>query len=263
MTRPSVAFASAWRRAGSGIREAARPWRLLIATKTAGAATGAWLLGHDIPGEAGNYAYFAPFGAIVAMTPTLVSSMRSAVRMVVSVTLGLLLEWGLLLGAAGPVAVALAIGIGTLIAGLPFLGEERMHVPLGAVFVFVAGGTDPDGFSVGYGLQLALGAAIGLAVNLLVPPGLGSRGADQAVDLLRESTAVRLSHAARLVASVVRSAGEDDDSCQRAYETLSARDVATTPGPGDPTAEHADIVAVTLRRVLDELAAADTARAFP
>ncbi len=204
-------------RVATAAREVFRPQRLLVVAKTAAAATAAWLIGHFLPGESADYAYYAPFGAILAMTPTLTASMKAALRMVASATIGLLLAWGLLLaGFGGVTAVVLAVGMGMLLAGIPALGDEWSFVPLAAVFLFVAGGSDRDGFSLGFGLQLALGAALGLVVNVLVPPRPGYVRAENALATLRDRVARHLESLA---------------------ETLDHEDVSHSPGLEDVNRE--------------------------
>ncbi|SJN25824.1 Integral membrane protein [Mycetocola reblochoni REB411] len=163
------------------------PRRLLHTAKTAVAATIAWFLGHLVPGELGEYAYYAPLGTLIAMVPTVAVSVRASVQTLVGVVIGVLVAWALLLtGSGGWITVPLAVGIGTLIAGLPRLGPGRDYIPIAALFVVVIGASDADAFSLGYISQMALGAAVGVAINMLVPPPLETKEAGDALALLRE-----------------------------------------------------------------------------
>lgn len=166
----------------SALLPAFTPSRLLHVAKTAAAATLAWYAGHLVPGEANAYAYYAPLGALVASVPTVAGSVRSSIQVVIGVLLGVLASGALVtLGTPVALAVPVAVGVGTLLAGIPVFGAGRDYIPIAALFVFVVGGANPDGFSIGYVVQMAVGAAIGVGLNLLIPPATGRR---QALDSL-------------------------------------------------------------------------------
>ncbi|HXH33724.1 MAG TPA: FUSC family protein [Plantibacter sp.] len=161
------------RRLLAWLAPALRPWRLMLALKTAIAATAAWFLGSLLPGELGDFSYYAPLGALVSLTPTLMDSARSSMQTLIGLALGIGLAWGLIASPLpGWVSVALAIGLGTLLAGLPGLGHGRDYVPIAALFVIIIGGANADDFSFGYLVQMALGVGVGLLVNLLIMPPL-------------------------------------------------------------------------------------------
>src|SRR4051812_23536540 len=87
-----------------------RPWRLMLALKTAIAATAAWFLGGFIPGELGEFSYYAPLGALVSLTPTLMDSVRSSLQTLIGLGLGIGLAWALIVSPApGWVSVALSV----------------------------------------------------------------------------------------------------------------------------------------------------------
>ena len=48
--------------------------RVLLAAKTALAVGIAWLIAPLVPGVADDYPYYAPLGALVSMTPTMMGS---------------------------------------------------------------------------------------------------------------------------------------------------------------------------------------------
>lgn len=161
------------RRLAAWVAPAVRPWRLMLALKTAIAATAAWFLGSLLPGELGEFSYYAPLGALVSLTPTLMDSVRTSVQTLVGLAVGIGLAWALIESPLpGYVTVALAIGLGTLVAGLPGLGQGRDYVPIAALFVIIIGGGNADGFSAGYLVQMALGVVVGLLVNVLIMPPL-------------------------------------------------------------------------------------------
>lgn len=166
------------------------PSRLLHVAKTAAAATLAWYAGHLVPGEANAYAYYAPLGALVASVPTVAGSVRSSIQVVVGVLLGVLASGALVtLGTPVALAVPVAVGVGTLLAGIPVFGAGRDYIPIAALFVFVVGGANPDGFSIGYVVQMAVGAAIGVGLNLLVPPTTGQKQAMASLNAVKTTIA--------------------------------------------------------------------------
>ncbi|PPF74762.1 hypothetical protein [Pseudoclavibacter sp. Z016] len=184
------------------------PSRLLHVAKTAAAATLAWYAGHLVPGEASAYAYYAPLGALVASVPTVAGSVRSSVQVVVGVLLGVLASGALVtLGTPVALAVPVAVGVGTLLAGIPVFGAGRDYIPIAALFVFVVGGANPDGFSIGYVVQMAVGAAIGVGLNLIVPPATGRKQAMEAMSALKTTIADTIQRATELPAG---DAPEDD-----------------------------------------------------
>lgn len=177
------------------------PSRLLHVAKTAAAATLAWYAGHLVPGEASAYAYYAPLGALVASVPTVAGSLRSSIQVVVGVLLGVLASGALVtLGTPVALAVPVAVGVGTLLAGIPVFGAGRDYIPIAALFVFVVGGANPDGFSIGYVVQMAVGAAVGVGLNLLVPPATGRKQAMQATSALKATIADTIQRATELPA---------------------------------------------------------------
>jgi hypothetical protein len=179
---------SRWAAAKSAVRRMLRPSRLILAGKTALAGTIAWYIGHMLPGETADFAYYAPLGALISMAPTLMDSMRSSLQTVAGLALGILVAWGLIVsGAPGWAVVPIALAVGTVLAGLPILGPGRDYVPIAALFVIIIGGANANDFSVGYLLQMGLGMAVGILVNLLVAPPLPTDDAAVALSTLRRS----------------------------------------------------------------------------
>lgn len=160
--------------------------RLLLALKTALAVSLAWIVAQRMPGVIDDYPYYAPLGAISAMYPTVLGSVRAGLQTVAGLALGILLAAGvLLLGEPNLVTVALAVGVGVLLAGVRRLGAGAEYVPVAALFVLIIGGQDAEGYSAGFLVQMAVGVAIGLAVNVLVFPPLDFRTARLQLDRLQ------------------------------------------------------------------------------
>jgi uncharacterized membrane protein YccC len=147
--------------------------RAQMAVKAAIAATLAWLAAELVSGQVEgfeNYLYYAPLGALIVIYPTVATTLRNSVSVGLAIALGgalglaihVLLEPGLL-------ALALAVGVGVALGGLPWLGEQRTYVAVVALFTLLIGGTEPADYAFAY-LGLALmGAAIGVAVGVAIP----------------------------------------------------------------------------------------------
>lgn len=147
--------------------------RTLQVAKISLAVAIAWSLAPLLPGDAQQFRYYAPLGALLSMHPTLMRSVRSALQTVAGLVIGIALAGVmLLLSEPGVWTISLVIGLGTLIGGMRWLGVGGEHVPLTALFVLIVGGPDADGYSIAYFAQICLGILVGLGVNLLVLPPL-------------------------------------------------------------------------------------------
>ena len=147
--------------------------RLQLAAKAALAAGLAFLIAPWMPGSAADYPYYAPLGALVVMYENVAGSMRQGLQTLIGLGLGIGLAFMLVsLGGPSPITVALVMGLGILLAGLPRLGAGRDWIPTAALLVLLVGGHNPDDFSFGYLLQMGTGVVVGIAVNLLVFPPL-------------------------------------------------------------------------------------------
>lgn len=224
-------IAARLRRGGVRLRDRARAAgiralggeRLLLAAKTAGAATAAWALGHQLPGHLDDYAYYAPFGAVIAMTPTLISSARSTLHTVAGTAVGILLAWALfLLHAPGWVAVPVAAAVGVVVAGLFSPGPARDYVPVAALFVLTVGGADAGDYSMGYLIQVALGMLTALVVSLVIPPPPGVHDAATSAERLRGEVAAVL----RAAADATESADDERPEIGAAGRVRAALDTA-------------------------------------
>lgn len=147
--------------------------RLQLAAKAALAAGLSFLIAPWMPGSAAEYPYYAPLGALVVMYENVAGSMRQGVQTLIGLALGIGLAFMLVsLGRPSPLTVAVVMGLGILLAGLPRLGAGRDWIPTAALLVLLVGGHNPDDFSFGYLLQMGTGVAVGIAVNLLIFPPL-------------------------------------------------------------------------------------------
>jgi hypothetical protein len=167
--------------------------RLGLALRTSIAGGLAWAVAKLLPGhEAQQHAYFAPMGAVVVTSTTVLATARELFRSVLALTLGSAV--GLLaLAIVRPdaVSVAVVIAASVLIAGWKLLGTMRAWVPTVAIFTMVLGQGQPLAYATAYTGLTSLGAAIGVAVVTLMPQ-LITAPLDEAVHRLWLSIIERL-----------------------------------------------------------------------
>lgn len=191
--KPSVAR-GLWQAVASGVSAAVSGPRLQLAAKAGLAAGLAFLFAPLMPGAAAQYPYYAPLGALVAMYENVSGSMRQGLQTLVGLGLGIGLAFLLVnFSEPTPVTVAVVIGLGVLLAGFPRLGAGRDWIPTAALLVLLVGGHNPDDFSFGYLLQMGVGVAVGIVVNLVVFPPLHFNAAALSLAELRWALAQQLS----------------------------------------------------------------------
>jgi uncharacterized membrane protein YgaE (UPF0421/DUF939 family) len=167
--------------------------RVLLAAKTAFAASLAWFLAPLIPLANADYSYYAPLGAVVSMYPTLVRSARTGVQALVGLALGAGIAFVTLgLGVPRVVGIAIVVGVGVLLAGVRFLGEGRNWVPITGLFVLLIGGPNADDYSINYLVHMVLGVVVGVLVTVLVAPPLYLQRAEVQLNRLRDKVAEHL-----------------------------------------------------------------------
>lgn len=140
-----------------------------MAVRTAVAAALAWVAVRLIPGTV-DYPYYAPLGAVAGSSLNVVSTMRHTARAALAVVLGAaigLTARGLLPSDVWTVAVV--VGVGVLVAGLPLLGDLGAWVPTAALFVLILGGRDPVEYPAVYAGLILFGGLIGTLVTFLLP----------------------------------------------------------------------------------------------
>ena len=167
--------------------------RIQLALKASLAVGIAWTLAPMVPGIAAQYPYYAPLGALVSMYPTVSGSAKAGIQTLIGLVAGMALALlALLFGGPTVWTIALIVGLGVLLAGVPRLGAGRDYLPMAALFVLVLGGDDPDAYSTGYSVQMLVGVAVGLTVNAVVFPPLHLNGAVDGLASLRLSLARQL-----------------------------------------------------------------------
>lgn len=173
-------------------RSVARFPRLPMAMKAAAAAALAWLVVLPIGGVADDYPYYAPFGAVIAVSATVARSWHVSMLSIAGIVVGAALAFGAARLPIAPVLeLALVVGGGVILAGWARLGPGGEWVPLSGVLVLIIGDADRVGFVMAYVGLTALGALIGIGLNVLWPP-LPLIAADGALGRLRETLAEQL-----------------------------------------------------------------------
>jgi uncharacterized membrane protein YccC len=184
--RDALAFLRWDRRAGAQSR-------LLLALKTAIAAGVALALAGVVPGTASHYPYYAPLGAVIAMGPTVLHGIREGFRTVFGLAAGIGLAFVVtLVGAPHYLTVPVAVGVAVVVAGFRIVGQANTWVASAAIFVLLIGGPHPATYSTGYLTQTLLGAAVGVAVNMLIFPPLAVREAARGLESLQRHLAEHL-----------------------------------------------------------------------
>ena len=187
--RPAVRWAKGTqflKQSVEGLTAAFATQRLQLAAKAALAAGLAFLIAPLMPGAAANYPYYAPLGALVAMYHNVAGSVRQGFQALAGLTVGIGLAVTLVSVAdPSPLTVAVFMGIGVLLGGLPGIGSGSDWIPTAALLVLLVGGSNADDFSFGYLVQMGAGVAVGIAVNFLVFPPLHLKAAAASLDDLR------------------------------------------------------------------------------
>ncbi len=165
------------RTAGSAVAATVLWPRLQLALKAALAAGIAFAIAPFMPGSAADYPYYAPLGALVAMYENVAGSMRQGLQTLLGLAIGVGLAFMLFsLGEPTPLTVAVVMGLGVILAGLPRIGSGRDWIPTAALLVLLVGGHNPDTFSFGYLFQMGVGVTVGIVVNLAGLPAAAFQG---------------------------------------------------------------------------------------
>lgn len=163
-----------------------------MALRGAISASIAWWVAHLLPAPASDYPYYAPLGAVIATTTSLAGSVRESLQAVAAVALGgsVALAANVVGTPTSPIAVAVVVAVGVLLAGWWRLGSMGSWVPSAALFTAVIG--RGEAFYVGaYAGLVLLGALIGVVVNTIAPP-LPLAPAQRAVATVRRRLVERL-----------------------------------------------------------------------
>lgn len=174
------------------VRIAAGQPLVLLALSSALAAALAWLAVLPLGGVADVHPYYAPLGAVIAVSVTVVGGIRDAAQTEAGIILGATLGAGVLqLGLPGVAGLAIVVGVGTLLGGTRLLGTQGSWVVYSAIFLLIVSGGNPLDYFIAYVGLTSLGALVGIGVNLLIPP-LPLSKSDRALQRLREAIAGEL-----------------------------------------------------------------------
>ncbi len=167
--------------------------QLLLAGKAALAAGLAWTIAFAIPGEASQYPYYAPLGALLAMYPTVAGTLRNGLQTVAGLTIGIVLAYvAVWAGDPNAVTIAFVVGAGVLLAGtLKRTAGGGSGIASAGLFVLVIG-NENLGYSFGYFVQTVVGVGVGLAVSALILPPLNLNDAVGQMSQLRRTAALQI-----------------------------------------------------------------------
>lgn len=154
--------------------------RTRLAVKAALAAAAAWALAKYAAGQADPY--FAPIAAVLGVYPTVARSLREVVAYVAGFLLGAAMAVPLAIGLGPSIAgIAIVVLAGMLVSGWQRLGDQSAQVTFTALFVLLLGGDQPLHYLTHRAVDVGIGLATGLAVNLLAFPPLQLRPAEHAI----------------------------------------------------------------------------------
>ncbi len=174
---------------------------LNLSLKAALAAALSWLAVLPLWGVADEYPYYAPLGAVIAVTSTVAGSVRESVQALAAILTGATLAL-LVMQVDLPVVadLALVVAVGTAVSGWRRFGTKASWVPISGLFVLIIGRSDAVEYAIAYLGLTSLGAAIGIALNIAFPPLALTRMADS-VSRLRGVLADQLDELAAGLAS--------------------------------------------------------------
>ena len=169
----------------------ARVWRrlkspettadLLLATKAVIAGTSAWAISVGVLGT--EVAFMAPWTALLTVHATVHRSLSRGAQTAVPSAVGMGLAFVIMnvLG-VNIFTFALALFIGLMGARLSWIRDEGVAIATTAIFIFTA---DDPMFADRF-IELLLGVAIGILVNVLVLPPLRDHQANRYVDSINQ-----------------------------------------------------------------------------
>lgn len=159
-----------------------RHWQdqVRLAVKSAIAAVAAWALASYAAGLPDPY--FAPLAALLGVYPTVARSLRESIRYVAGFLLGavLAIPVGMVLG-PGAAGIAVVVTAGVLAGGWHRLGDQSPQVTFTALFALLLGGHQPFHYITHRMIEVGIGVATGLVVNVVVFPPLQLRPAEHAL----------------------------------------------------------------------------------
>ncbi|MCF2573208.1 FUSC family protein [Brevibacterium sp. UCMA 11754] len=154
---------------------------ILQVVKTVIAATGAWWLSDNVLNS--QMPFLAPWAALLTVHATVHRSLSRGAQSTIASTLGVALSF--VIGNYLGVSVwtfALALLVGLAAARLPWIRDEGIAIATTGIFVLGSGFDSQQPFLGERILELCIGVAVGIVVNLLVIPPLRDQQAARYVD---------------------------------------------------------------------------------
>jgi uncharacterized membrane protein YccC len=185
----------------------------LHALKTSLAAGASWLVANNLLGN--HDPIFAPLAALLTVQVTVWDSVSRGLQRVGGVVVGVVVAYSFArLAGVSAWSLTLVILVAFLLGRALRLGSQgSIQVPVSALLVLVLGATD-RGYAVDRVVDTAIGAGLGIAVNLIAFPAVRVDEAEAAVAEVAEALAVVL---------------------DRLADLTDVGRVATTLAPWDPT----------------------------
>jgi uncharacterized membrane protein YgaE (UPF0421/DUF939 family) len=191
--------------------------------KTVVAATLAWWLAVEVLES--QMPFLAPWVALLTVYPTVYQSLRRGAQTTVASWAGVGVSFviGHFLG-VGLWTFALAIVVGMAASRIPWIRDEGVAIATTAVFVLGDGFTEQQPMLLDRIIEVAVGAAVGLLVNLLLIPPLRDRQASRYVDHIN----LRMGRVLIDMADELRDSWDTDDAEAWTAEIQSMTDDLST-----------------------------------
>ncbi|WP_091933442.1 aromatic acid exporter family protein [Blastococcus sp. DSM 46786] len=171
-----------------------QPW-VQRAVRAALAAGLSWQVALLLPGTLSDYAYYAPLGAVIAVSPTVADSASAAWRSLLAILLGFALAvavYELTRAVPNALTIALIVLLAIVVEQWRALREQASWVSFAAVLMLTVGTADPADYAVRYAGLTFLGAAIGVLVTTVLFPPLQLTTAVQRIQAARALVADHL-----------------------------------------------------------------------
>ena len=151
------------------------------ALRLSGAAAASYQVAHLL--SPNTVPILAPLTAILVVQVTLSSTLHSGIERVVSVVAGVLLAviFSAMVGLTWWSLAAL-VAVSIIIGQLLRLGPNLVEVPISAMLVLAVGGGAAEVVATGRIYETAIGALVGVAINVLFPPAVRSLDAGARVE---------------------------------------------------------------------------------
>ncbi|MFC4909601.1 FUSC family protein [Actinomadura gamaensis] len=145
--------------------------RAQLIVKAVVAAVLAWLAARFLVGH--RQPYFAPLAALLGVYPTVARSFRESFAYAASFVVAALLALGVgAFAGPGPLGIAAVVSVGLTISDARWFAAQGSQIPFIALFALLIGGEDVLGYVEPRMSDVAVGLAVGLAVNALILPPL-------------------------------------------------------------------------------------------